>query len=277
MPANILKMAFAILMTTALTPMLAFAQAESESKLNVEDVKQEKNKAPGEDVDEMITNNQLRAQSGSKSKYSIASQFFLYGGTIQTPLAEQRPNIAGAPTSTAYSQLIGDISGKYSFDQRHSIMAGVGIRYITPLQGGGTPVGYTGTKMDADNPYITGQYIYKALGVQNVLTVQPLFYTATDWLAKKYLETTTVQQLSAYELGKSGLTLGLATAIQGNTFSVNQGDQNDVSINVDPYVEYRLTDMVNLRTVFNLWNYDHIRAQGFDNSGAMKSWLNPWA
>lgn len=276
MSQKILKLAFVMLATASLGS-LSYAQSEttssgSSSKAKIDDVSGNTNKAPGEDVDEVITNKQLRAQSGSKSKWSIATQFSYQGGSIQSPMSEERPNIGGAPMITAFSQLTGDISGKYSFSQTHSLMAGIGLRYVTPFQRSGTPgqlkpngqKAYDGNKIDADNPYLTYQYIYKVGGVQNMVQAQALYYTASDWKNHKYTTTETLSQTSAYELGQTGLTLGLYTALQGNTFTQDLAGQNDVSFAIDPYLEYTINDTFNLRTVFNLWNYDHSRAQGFD-------------
>src|SRR5580658_7904513 len=47
-----------------------------------------------DEIDELITNNNLRAYSGSKSRWSIASTWNYNGGTIGSPLSQDRPNIA---------------------------------------------------------------------------------------------------------------------------------------------------------------------------------------
>ncbi len=245
-------------------PVVAHADEASESKAKIEDLNPETNKTPGEDVDEIITNKKMRAESGSKSRYSIASQFYYYGGSIEKPLAEQRPNIAGAYGTTDYSLLDGQISGKYNVDTTHSIMAGVGLRYVTPLQGSNVPPGYGGDKIDVDNPYVTGQYVYKTYGVQNVVTLQPRYYTQTNLVRDQhYLADMTLSQVSLYEVGTTGLSLGLFQTVVGVSYTQNNGAQNDASFGLDPFVEYQLTDKVNLRTVFNLWNYDHVRAENF--------------
>ena len=52
--------------------------------------------AQGPDADEIITNKKMRAESGSKSKWSIGSALSYSGGTIETPLNEKRPEIGRA-------------------------------------------------------------------------------------------------------------------------------------------------------------------------------------
>lgn len=249
-----------------LGPVVSHADESSESKVKIEDVKPDASVRTGEDVDAIITNKKMRAESGSKSRYSIASQLYYYGGSIEKPLAEERPNIGAAYGTTDVAQLTGQISAKYNVDTTHSIMAGVGVRYITPLQGTSLPdkTIYDGDKIDADNPYLLGQYVYKAKGVQNVLTLMPRVYTNSNLVGTQhYLADVTMAQTSVYEIGTSGVSFGLYGLVQGISYSQNTGDQNDFSFGLDPFVEYQLTDKVNLRTVFNLWNYDHIRAQNW--------------
>jgi hypothetical protein len=269
MPANLALIALAMFVSAAFSPVLASAQ-ESENKVKIQDVT-EQNQAPGEDVDEQLTNKQLRALSGSKSKYSISTQFNYTGGTIQKPIAEERPNISGAATSTDVSGIVGDINGKYNIDQRHSVMAGFGVRYVTPFYGTSTPkiqtpsgkLVYNGDKVDADNPYLQGQYIFTSGKVQNIVQLQGLYFTATDRVNADYVSQWTINHYAVYEVGTTGLTLGIANMLQTNTFNTTAGDQNDLTFNIDPYLEYRLNDTFNLRTVTNLWNYDHVRAQDY--------------
>lgn len=269
-----LKTALLLLVSLSMAPMMAHAQSEtSENKAKLDDMKEPalKNKAPGEDVDDTLTNRQMRAQSGSKSKYSIASILSYMGSTLEHPLSEVRPNVYGSPGTTDVAQLNGQISGKYAFDQRHSVMVGAGVRYITPFEGSGLPQErdakgnkiYDGSKFDAENPYITGQYIYKASGIQNVVTLTPTFYTNSNLIDQHFLMNMMLTQISVYELGTSGVSLGLAQMVGGFAYTAFAEGQVDSTINIDPYIEYTLTDKVNLRTVCNLWNYDHRREAGY--------------
>jgi hypothetical protein len=242
----------------------------NESTLKTEDLK-EKNKTPGADVDDLITNAKMRAESGSKSKWSISSALSYNAGSVEKPFADSRPNIVGATGQTDYAALKGEVSGKYNLSAKHSLSAGVGVRWITPLASK-KPTGFSGDKFDADNPYMIYQYLYKWAGIQSVLQVQPYVMTNSDLVKHGFQTQTVVSQNNIYEIGK--LSVGLYTALIGSTFSKSgefgkPGDdgyiadlrsiQSDYGFNIDPFLEYQLTDKIGLRTVSNLWNYEHIR------------------
>jgi hypothetical protein len=251
----------------------AFA-ADGEIKLKLEDVKPEVNKTSGEDIDETLTNAQLRAESGSKSKISIASVLNYNGGTIRTPLAEDRPNIANLSGTIPKSLLDGQVSAKYNLDSKHSLLAGVGVRWIAPLSPGG-PKNYDGDRFDADNPYLMYQYVSKFAGVQSVLQIQPMFITNTNLVQEGYVASVSAEQDSIYEFSETGLSLGLNTwflyqyfdktgpvGIPGTDSYLDdvRTDQSDYSISFSPVLEYAFTDKINFRAITALWTFEHLRS-----------------
>jgi hypothetical protein len=255
---------FAVLLLLSGLSFTVHAQDNNENSIKASDVTGEKNVTPGSDIDDTITNKKMRAETGSKSKYSISSQLNYIGGSIESPLSEDRPNIAGANGTTDASLIGGQISGKYNLSSSNSLMAGVGVRWISPLQGSSMPKGYQGDKVDADNPYLIYQHLYKWKGVQSALQINPTFYTQSNLVAQGYLASLAVAQNNIYEIGHSGLSLGLYLLAQGAVYDKNGADvkpnQSDFVINVDPFLEYQLTENLNLRTVTNLWNYEHARS-----------------
>lgn len=257
---SILKIAI-FLSAVVLLPVNSHADdsSTSESKVKIEDVSGTSNKTPGEDVDQLITNKKMRAESGSKSRFSIASQFNYLGGTLEKPFAEDRPDISKAFANTPYSLLQGAISGKYNIDNQRSVMAGFGVRYLTPFSGVQNPGGYKGDKIDADNPYLIGQYLYRFQGIQNQLQIQPMLFTDSDLVKAGYRSALTVSQASIYEVGTTGLSLGLYGYAQVLDYTHVKADQSDFGFGIDPFMEYQLSDRYNLRTVFNIGNYDHMR------------------
>ena len=259
-----LKLLLACLALAVVTSQSAKAQEETENRVKIEDISREPNKTTGEDIDELITNKKMRAESGSKSKYSLASKLNYNGGSVERPLAEERPNIAAAPGTTDVAQLTGELSAKYAFNSKHSLMAGVGLRYITPLAGIDTPKDksiYNGNKFDADNPYLFYQYVTKFSGIQTVLTAQPRYITQSNMVKKNYVSDLTLAATTLYDIGQTGLSFGLYSQIYGAAYNKTTDDDNDYGVGVDPFVEYQMTDKLNLRTVFNLWNYDHSRSR----------------
>lgn len=246
----------------------------AESKIKVEDAKGTANKASGGDIDNLITNAKLRAETGSKSKWSLSSALGYSGGSVETPLSDIRPNISGTTGALTKSVLEGSISTKYNMNMQNSLSAGVGVRWITPLQGNAKR---SGDQFDASNPYLTYQRLYKFSGIQSVLQVTPTAYTNSNLLREGYVGSLAVSQDMIYEVGATGLSLGLYAWVQGATYNKSgplgspndkdymadmREDQSDYGGGLDPFLEYQFNDKVNLRTVCNLWNYEHIRNEG---------------
>ena len=229
-----------------------------------------KSTATNEDIDQLITNNYARAQSGSKSRYSFRGKVNYYGGTINQPFAEIRPNIGGAAGTTNFSLIGGELSGKYLIDTKKSLAAGVGFRYLTPFKGLKAPVKdgqgkpYGGDKLDADNPYVYYQYLTNWSGVQAIFGVQPTVITRSDLVNKLHsLVDGLFTGTFIKELGKSGVSIALAAEIDARTFRQTSGSDNDFHLSFSPFIEYQFTEKLNLRTVFNLWDYDHYRQNDY--------------
>jgi hypothetical protein len=258
-----------ILKKTVITLGLLFScasWAQDASVLKIEDMK-EQNKIEGEDVDDVITNNLLRAESGSKSKWSLATAFNFNGGSIESPLAEDRPNVAASTGTIPKSNLQGQVSLKYGMTSRSSMMLGVGMRWIAPLSTSG-PHDFEGQRFDADNPYLTYQYLYKWWGIQSVMQVQALAFTNADLLAEGYVGQLQFDQENMYEIGETGISIGASTWVDLQSFNKTgpvgdfadvRSDQSDYSFGIQPCIEYAFSDRFNLRGVTSLWVFEHTR------------------
>lgn len=232
--------------------------------------------AGAQSVDDVITNARLRAESGSKSRFSLASQLSYMGGSVDKPLAEDRPNISATTGSTNKALIGGQASVKYTIKGQHSLLAGVGLRWIAPLSMK-SPRNYDGERFDADNPYITYQYISKWRGIQSVLQVQSGFYTNSNLVRQGYVSNLVVQMQNMYQVPDTRLTLGLAWMVMGAYYNKSgplgdpsdtenyiadvRSNQSDYAFNIDPVLEYQFNDRYNFRTVTNLWNYEHLRSE----------------
>jgi hypothetical protein len=240
------------------------AKGGSENQLKIEDLKP-KSLAPGEDVDEVLTNKYMRAQSGSKSKISISNSLNYQGGTVERPLAENRPNITGGTGNTAVASLTDTISAKIAIDQRHAILGGFGARWITPLQGSDTPDSYNGNKTDAYDPYVKYQYVYKWYGVQSVMTTGVTATTQNNLVRQGYVGNAILQQNNAYEFGHTGISLGLLSAAIGAAYDDNSPKflpgQADYTVGLYPFLEYVINDRLNIRTISGVWVFEHLRSE----------------
>ncbi|HEX7676021.1 MAG TPA: hypothetical protein VF412_17725 [Bdellovibrio sp.] len=256
-----------------------FALAEDSQTVNTTTTKATgNNKAPsqGEQVDDLITNNNLRAYSGSTSRWSIASAFNYNGGTVNTPLSQDRPNISDASGNTVKADLDGSISVKYNLNVQNSLMAGVGLRWIAPFEKNG-PRDYSGTTTDVMNPYLQYQYLYKWTGIQSVLQVSAMKWTQADQTAFGYDYQLGVDQENVYEIGSTGLSVGASIMGQFQGFNKSgsysgngtfiadlKTQQSTYAFALSPYLEYQITDKVNFRTLISLWSYEHYAS---DNAG----------
>jgi hypothetical protein len=227
---------------------------------------------PEETADDVLTNDNLRAYSGSTSTLSIASIWNYNGGTLASPLSEFRPNISHESGNTDRSDLDGNISAKYNLSAVHSVMIGTGVRWIAPLKVGGLS-GYNGTRYDAINPFVQYQYIYKWFGVQSVLQAQFMKWTQADQTAYGYNYQLNIDQENMYEIGKSGVSVGASVWGQYQWFNKHGsfGDPNDPNNYVDdlatqqstwefsvgPELEYQLTEKLSFRTLLSLINIEH--------------------
>ena len=118
-------MNFKSLLVALLATSVGFvANAESttgETKAKVES----QNTVEG-DLDNEITNARMRANSGSKSKYSASLSVGYDGGTVRKPFDKERANLLGDgdPEQVALGV---SVSGRYRLNKNTSITSGIGL------------------------------------------------------------------------------------------------------------------------------------------------------
>lgn len=247
----------------------------AESSMTIEDAAGTTNTVPGEgDMDDVITNKKMRAEAGSKSKYSFSTSLGYSGGTVEKPLAEERPNITQGTAATAKALASANVSGRYRMTPTESLSAGIGIRWIAPLETDGVE-DYNGDRVDASNPYLSFNKVYSWSGVQSVLSADVTAYTNSNRLDEGYVANLGISQNNIYDIGSTGLGVGLLVAV-GNTFYNKTGfykndkkgnpyDYEDItsdySFGAYPFLEYVINDTFNLRTISGVWVYEHIRSE----------------
>ena len=219
--------------------------------------------APVSDIDEIITNNKMRAQTGSKSKYSISNSFSYAGGSLEDPLGSVRPNISGATGSTDVALLSGGIGLRYALSVQNALYANVGVRWITPLAGLQKPANYNGDKWDADNPGISFQHVYRWGKVQSALQASETFFTNSNLLRLGFLTSWGVSQNNVVEIGNTGLSFGLTAsagyAVFTKSDAADEAHQSDFNFSLLPFLEYKITQRLDVNTSFNLFSFQHLR------------------
>lgn len=244
-------------MKHALTILLAFAvNAWAEP---------DKTSATPDKVDEILTNNQMRAQTGSKSQWSISNSINYNGGSLETPFNERIPNISAGTGLTSVANLTDSVAIKYRFDTQSSLLAGIGARWITPLNGSNVPHDYNGNKLDAYNPYLKFQYVYRFAGIQNAFSTGPTLTTFNNLTRLGYVGNVIAQQNSVYEIGASGFSVGVLGFMVYTFFNEKSEPFRDIiadyTVAAQPFLEYKLSPKVNLRTFWTALVFEHIAAE----------------
>ncbi|HWU44940.1 MAG TPA: hypothetical protein VN132_15915, partial [Bdellovibrio sp.] len=109
------------------------SQAANSSSVKMTDV-QKKDETVKEDIDNEITNAKLRAEMGSKSRWSIKTAINYNGGTVEKPFAGDRPNIAASTNTDVQTSLSGTVAVAYRLSARDSLSFGTGVAIATPFQ-----------------------------------------------------------------------------------------------------------------------------------------------
>jgi hypothetical protein len=219
-----------------------------------------------EKVDEMITNPNMRAYSGSLSRWSMSNSITYDGGTVDEPFAEGRPNIAGASATSVDTDINDTISLKFSINPVNALLLGFGVRKMAPFTGKGPSQAYYnsgGKDVDAFDPSLTYQYIYKWFGIQSVAQVGLTHYTRQDIQSSQGGNLNNAlgfDQENIYEIGR--LSIGASIGVGANTPTDSSQDYSKYQWWFDPYVEFKLNDTFNLRTVFNRWTYEYYPISG---------------
>lgn len=280
----LVKYSLIVLFTAA--QIFAYAQTQeknetSANKMELEKLRKQSKEAAGraageQDADDVITNAKLRAESGSKSKYSISVNMNYSGSTLEKPLNENRPNITQGAALTNYSSLDGTVAAKMNLTKTDSVSLGFGVRAVTPFSKK-VPEG-AGQRLNAADPSLTYQKLAKLGGVQSVTVIGPTFFTSKDVRANGTFNDLVLQQIFAYDFGGSRFTLGALTQLSGRTFDKGSNSicgqdektgknilcgrsQSDYSVGLFPFAEYQINDTVGIRTITGLYVYDHARTE----------------
>ena len=271
---------FFVMLACSILPT-AHAQEDSKTTAKASDVTDKSDKQTvlsDDDPDSLLTNNKLRAESGSKSRFSIASTLAYNGGSISRPFGDYRPNIQDVNGQSPISDVEGGISLKYNITPRDSILLGETVRFVTPLSNLKTvPGGYTGQKVDTYSPALNYQRIYKVWGLQSYYQVGPGWETRTDYTRIGYMGNFGIYNVNAYDIGTSRFTVGLESAAQyawfhtptahpdvGYSLQDTEDASTDYLLEAFPYLEYKINDKLNLRTVCMYFSIEHTLAHNGD-------------
>jgi hypothetical protein len=231
----------------------AAADSSATSKAKAQELKT-KQQADQKDIDAEITNAKMRAESGSKSKHSFSMDLSYSGGTVNSPVAYRRPNIAGAEATPTLTSLGGEINYRYRISPEYSMTAGVGLEMIAPgfeLENSDADAG--SQKYDVSNPGVGFSRSFKKGRFQNISSLSATYYTNKELKAMHYRSSFGVGHTALTEIGTSGWQLGLSVSLATYDYSEVLGTgaaQVANVLGIYPFVEYAINDTYNFRTVF---------------------------
>lgn len=237
---------------------------EGQTKMTIEDAKDSKNAVAG-DLDAEITNAKLRAESGSKSRWSMSITGTYSGASLEKPLDKFRPNTSQETTPPRVS-VGGDISARMRIDKNQSLSLGTGFSMQDPL--------HEGKYGDISDPYVSYNNARKIGVVQNIVSGSLVAATNNDELTIGTIGTADINDTLLYDFNGSKLTVGLLGDLSYTLYQNNKdkvvsyrndpnekfpagAEQRDYSIGVYPVAEYAISDLIQLRTVFRPWIFDH--------------------
>jgi hypothetical protein len=260
-------MAFAAAFAISSASSLAQAEEAGESSTTVDEVspKNAEVKAQdGSDADDVITNRRLRAETGSKNKYSFSASLAYDGGTVKNPFAEVRPNITSSAGQQIDPSLGGSVSMRYRVSPTSNISASTGVGVDKPFHADKTKS--FGQRSYVIDPSVDFTTIYKTGAVQNVTTVAATLYTTAHHRKNGYRTAFDLSQTFVYDFGGSKFSVGTSLSATYNVFDKSDAalrpEQVDIRVGAYPFVEYVINDTLNFRTLVGFM-FDHGRGAAF--------------
>ncbi len=248
---------------------LGFAEESpktSQSTVKVEAVKRTRNKVAG-DVDEEITNTRLRAESGSKSKFSLSLKGAYTGGTVTNALGVKRPKLSSDPGTQDFTSLDLGTSVRYRWTKNDSVTLGTAFGFVTPFQG---RVNKDKAAINVNDPNLTYSRVGKVVGLQ---TVGSFVYAYGTSIPSLKTDATHQIGLSYNMMNDFGhhIHAGASTSLGYNFYKSNAAENKDTlskiyghdtrsefTLGIFPQAEYAINDKVSLRTVFGYFNWKHL-------------------
>ncbi|RZA04546.1 MAG: hypothetical protein EOP11_14870 [Proteobacteria bacterium] len=205
-------------------------------------------------ISDEIRNNRLKTLDGSKSPISGQFNLGYSGASILNPFSAKVPN-PGMEEPPPLAQLSGTVSARYRIDPRTSVGVGAGLTTYQPFQGP--------KDTSIADPYVDVARSYKLGPIQGRGSASVTFYSNNQYRNDYgYRWGFGVSNEAFYEF-PFGLLTGLSLSATFNTFAdgifIGQEGQPKVSANIAPYLEFKLNDTLNLRSVTGFQFY-HLNA-----------------
>ena len=249
-------------------------QSANTSTVKVTDV-QKKDEQVG-DLDTEITNAKMRAESGSKSKWSISMDMTYNGGNLEDPLGRVRPNFAGISSQDNSAAFALDFAVAYRLSKSDSLRLGSGLTILTPLQNTSQETfnENSARKSYVSNPYFSWSRSFRAWDLQQSVSASTSWETRPAYTDAGYQAGASLGWTVLGEIPNTNWQPGLSLSLDytffkdgadaADTLSNVEGGRTDYTIGLYPFVEYAFNDMFSFRTVFRPAVFDHYRNDNAD-------------
>lgn len=229
------------------------------------------------DIDNKITDARMRADLGSKSKWSFKSRMNYTGGSIDGPFDKVSPNLRRRNQMDTMSSLSGDVGINYRLSPSDSLGAGTGVTIVDPLHGN-----FSGTVSDKRNsrdasesryqvssPFVEWKKGYLAWNTMMITNVKYSQSTDNDDvnLMKCFGKAFVFNQASK-NIGTSRWSTGAMAMMMKSFYSGEITDpklikaqqrgilrRGDYSLGMTPFLQYNMSDRYSLRTEFSYFSF----------------------
>lgn len=247
------------------------AASENTSSVKVSDVQKSEEKVG--DIDDEITNAKMRAESGSKSKWSMSADLTYSGGNVERPFSAERPNYAGEAATPGSTRIDGTVGVSYRVDKKNRISVGTGIGILTPFQARGEDITRSseeGGATEISTPYVTWGHAGKIGETQNSLSVSWSHATSSYEVNDlQSVGSASMSHVAIFNIEGSNWQPGLSTSLvysfykddaQATDVIGNGNRRLDYQVGFYPFVEYAFNDRYSFRTVVRALTYSHMRS-----------------
>jgi hypothetical protein len=246
-------------------------QSSNTSTIKMTDV-QKKDEKVG-DLDEEITNAKMRAESGSKSQWSMSFELNYSGGNLVDPLGSKRPNYSGIASQEGTTSLAGDISASLRLNKNNRLSLGTGVSVRDPLHSTASEVSTpasSGGASDISTPFIQWGHTARIAGQQNSFSLGYSHATKAYYTdVVKSVGDISASHVIIFDIAGSGWQPGFSTSLYYSLFKdgANASDvvgnddrRQDYGFGFYPFVEYSFNDKYSFRTVFRPFDFSHNRS-----------------
>lgn len=237
-------------------------QTANSSSVKVTDVQKKDEQV--KDIDSEITNAKMRAEMGSKSKWSVKADLTYTGGTAEKAFAAERPNIGASTNTDVKTSLGGTVAVAYRATERDSLRFGTGVSLSTPFQNTLDDAKNSdgARKSSISNPYLEWSRGFKTGSVQNAFDMSWTQFTQPVYTdVYNLVGSLDVNHTLMFDIANSNWQPGLNIDLNYSFYKKTNDGDNDYSVGLYPMVEYAFNDRYSFRTVFRPFIFDHTRSE----------------